>query len=909
MPVDAVAFSPRRLRTAARAGNLAEVRARIEKDGYSVDSLAVPRTGASLLLAATQAGHPSVVAWLLAKGADADLARDDGTTPLLAACSKGHDACVAALIAAGANVNRSKQSGTSPLTIAAQHGYFSIVERLLEAGADVDQAATRGFSALYKAAQQGHVPTAAALLAAGADVNRPAPDGSTPLLAAAYIGNGLMVRELADFRGKNRVEVTRACAAPDGRKFTAVQAAKASGHDEVVSILKLAELAPLMGAMQRLAWASSGHRRLGRSSYGYAISADMLISVGLVTDIPVTATVERWEDHAQQDSMPASTADENDDALVGEEEFDCSTPPRRVNAPLLFGKYEKASPRPIPLPDTLSALPSRSGSTDQERSSPFPWDVNDEGGILFSSPGSVDYSSACSSSEGESESEGEEAARCSELPAHSPRQIVDLEVLRGKDCPDFVNRSQKEYYLSEPNFRRVFKLTRQGFYGLPKRMQENAKRQAGLSDRVDAIHNNDMETHPNSSSGTNVMDECQVRWWSDQLVRKAAASGQGEEIDGPTRTEADGSGSPNARQPYISPLRDCRRWRSSRDSGRSNTKRNSSTSSGYQSPFRRVAGQRSSIFRTASSKLIDEAQSGPGEEVMQHQQGTTTQTRDIPAFARQLFIDDDGDEDGSTVKATTDVTANTEERVVLEPEVASSCALSLLSGCPSTAEQRASDALSPMVSPENSRAAQPAPLPVPKLLSDDTESPSQSEWLQEGQLQLNRESRPDPDPDPTLALALAAGGTPLQLPPPLLPAVVEDAALVHTDSSVENLTLIKIATEAAAKQVFQEVIVERQVDDPLIASATVCGERDAETMKMSFKRFTSWFEEKHATSGPSVWMAAAELQLCQRIWREVSDASNQVDLDGLQIILQKLLVEGAISINHSGKIVPLLDSE
>eukprot|EP01043_Picozoa_sp_COSAG02_P040852 COSAG02_NODE_3338_length_6903_cov_13.687537_1_plen_385_part_10 len=372
MPVGAVAFSPRRVRTAARLGNLEEVQRSVGEHGCSVDGLGVPRTGASLLLAASQAGHLAVVEWLLDQGADVELARDDGSTPLLVACSKGHDECVAALIAAGADVNRSKVNGTSPLTSATQHGHFNVVQRLLAAGTDVDvnQVAMGGFSALYKAAQQGHVPTAAALLAAGADVNRAAPDGSTPLLTAAYIGNSLMVRELADFRGENPADITKTCTAPDGRKFTAQQAAEAAGHDAAVRILELAELAPLMGAMQRLAWASCGHHRLGKSSCGYVISVDILTSVALVSEVPKSATVERWEERAVKENIPSGVRDSsttiretghlcandyadeecNDDAA---EDNITSTPPRcRFDTPLLFGKYEKASPRPIPVPDT-----------------------------------------------------------------------------------------------------------------------------------------------------------------------------------------------------------------------------------------------------------------------------------------------------------------------------------------------------------------------------------------------------------------------------------------------------------------------------------------------------------------------------------------------------------------------------
>ena len=146
-----------------------------------------------------------------------------------------------------------------------------------------------------------------------------------------------------------------------------------------------------------------------------------------------------------------------------------------------------------------------------------------------------------------------------------------------------------------------------------------------------------------------------------------------------------------------------------------------------------------------------------------------------------------------------------------------------------------------------------------------------------------------------------------QIVPPQLPApavtLIQDAALDYTDSSVENVALIKGATEAAAEQAFKDV-AEQQID--LAASLSTIGYTDhsVDEKTMSFKRFTSWFEEKHTASSSSVRITSTDLHVCRRIWREVSNASNQVDLCGLQVILEELLKEGAISITHSGHIVP-----
>ncbi|KAK3267333.1 hypothetical protein CYMTET_24102, partial [Cymbomonas tetramitiformis] len=125
--------------------------------------------------------HNEVVEALLAKGAQVDLADEDGRTPLYIAACNGRKEVVEALLAKGAQVDLAEQNEGTLLHIAACNGHKVVVEALLAKGAQVDLADKNGGTLLHIAALNGHNEVVEALLAKGAQVDLADKDGRTPL--------------------------------------------------------------------------------------------------------------------------------------------------------------------------------------------------------------------------------------------------------------------------------------------------------------------------------------------------------------------------------------------------------------------------------------------------------------------------------------------------------------------------------------------------------------------------------------------------------------------------------------------------------------------------------------------------------------------------------------------------------
>lgn len=143
---------------------------------------ASPPLGMTLLHVAVRRGNEKIAARLLAAGANAEAATEDGDTPLMDAARHSDLRCLKLLLAAGASVSAANMQGHTALFAAvlretlvfqgaqsrASRNATDAVRLLLRAGADPNVA---GGSPLYFAAKRGLVQTTKLLLAAGADPN------------------------------------------------------------------------------------------------------------------------------------------------------------------------------------------------------------------------------------------------------------------------------------------------------------------------------------------------------------------------------------------------------------------------------------------------------------------------------------------------------------------------------------------------------------------------------------------------------------------------------------------------------------------------------------------------------------------------------------------------------------------
>jgi ankyrin repeat protein len=188
--------------------------------------------GLTALLAATRDswhGRPEAVMTLLANGADARLADNEGNTPLHHAARSTDPAVAALLLDAGAQVDTLNNEGVSPLGIACASGNWRLARFLIEHGARpepaggqpallaavagdddpggaqlllrhkarVDARGPAQRTALMQACAAGNPEIVALLLDAGADRNAQDALGMTPLLDAAGHGHTAVVARLA----------------------------------------------------------------------------------------------------------------------------------------------------------------------------------------------------------------------------------------------------------------------------------------------------------------------------------------------------------------------------------------------------------------------------------------------------------------------------------------------------------------------------------------------------------------------------------------------------------------------------------------------------------------------------------------------------------------------------------------
>jgi ankyrin repeat protein len=138
------------------------------------------RYGRALTLAARH-GSAGKVRLLLAAGADARAADDDGDLPLNQAAENGHREVAELLLDAGASPRAEDENGRCALLEAAWHGQHDLVALLLERGADPNQAQEGNAAPIHCAVEQRAAETLDLLLAGGASPDARNWCGDTPL--------------------------------------------------------------------------------------------------------------------------------------------------------------------------------------------------------------------------------------------------------------------------------------------------------------------------------------------------------------------------------------------------------------------------------------------------------------------------------------------------------------------------------------------------------------------------------------------------------------------------------------------------------------------------------------------------------------------------------------------------------
>ena len=154
-------------------------------------------SGATPLYLATQENFPRIVEQLVKRGADVNLAMNDGSTPLCAAADRGHVEIVRTLLQAPAiEINLAIKEGATALTFASQEGHKEIIRLLLRKGADPNLAHNSGMIPLHFACLHGHTAVVEMLLRAGPDTDIKAVEG----MAKARYYTVYRIAELAGHR-------------------------------------------------------------------------------------------------------------------------------------------------------------------------------------------------------------------------------------------------------------------------------------------------------------------------------------------------------------------------------------------------------------------------------------------------------------------------------------------------------------------------------------------------------------------------------------------------------------------------------------------------------------------------------------------------------------------------------------
>lgn len=119
----------------------------LEEPGSTLANARDITTGETALHIATKRRDAQWIRFLSQRGANPNIADDNGVTPLGIAVNLGFLDGVEALLAAGARVDEANRAGETPLVAATHRGDVMLVRALLANGADPDRSDSSGRSA------------------------------------------------------------------------------------------------------------------------------------------------------------------------------------------------------------------------------------------------------------------------------------------------------------------------------------------------------------------------------------------------------------------------------------------------------------------------------------------------------------------------------------------------------------------------------------------------------------------------------------------------------------------------------------------------------------------------------------------------------------------------------------------
>ncbi|MDP9056449.1 MAG: ankyrin repeat domain-containing protein [Pseudomonadota bacterium] len=132
-----------------------EVTDAVSQPGSTIINTQDSSSGDTALHIVVARRDPAWLGFLLAKGADPNIANNKGVTPLMLASNLGLVDAVELLVEHGARLNDADSSGETPLITAVHRHDLVVMRMLMKAGADPDRADSSGRSARDYAAFDG----------------------------------------------------------------------------------------------------------------------------------------------------------------------------------------------------------------------------------------------------------------------------------------------------------------------------------------------------------------------------------------------------------------------------------------------------------------------------------------------------------------------------------------------------------------------------------------------------------------------------------------------------------------------------------------------------------------------------------------------------------------------------------